>query len=113
MRKQSELRDPPRSSASFRPVLTSLEIAAWWRARIDPAEAGALPVGVDYQPGLARTCVPAHLLVVPPGSSGGAGGVLGQVPDQPDHVFGYQAADRAAGVHADDHLAGRVEDEPR
>lgn len=37
-------------AAAFRSVLTSLDIAAWWRVRIDTADAGALLVGVDYQP---------------------------------------------------------------
>lgn len=37
-------------AAAFRSVLASLEITDWWRVRIDPADAGALLVGVDYQP---------------------------------------------------------------
>jgi len=36
---------------AYRSVLASLDIAAWWRVRIEPADAGALTVGVDYQPG--------------------------------------------------------------
>jgi hypothetical protein len=37
-------------AAAFRAVLTSLDIAAWWRVRIDPADADTLLVAVDYQP---------------------------------------------------------------
>ncbi len=33
-----------------RAVLRSLGIAAWWRVRVDPADAGAHLVGVDYEP---------------------------------------------------------------
>ena len=33
-----------------RSVLRSLGIAAWWRVRVDPADAGAHLVGVDYEP---------------------------------------------------------------
>jgi hypothetical protein len=35
---------------AYRAVLASLGITDWWRVRIDPADAGALMVGVDYEP---------------------------------------------------------------
>jgi len=35
---------------AYRSVLAALDIAAWWRVRIDPADRGALNVGVDYEP---------------------------------------------------------------
>lgn len=38
-------------AGAYQQVLKSLGIAAWWRVRIDPADAGgALLVGVDYEP---------------------------------------------------------------
>jgi hypothetical protein len=33
-----------------RSVLRSLEVADWWRVRIDPADAGTLLVSADYEP---------------------------------------------------------------
>ncbi len=35
---------------AFRAVLAVLGIADWWPVRINPADAGALTVGVDYAP---------------------------------------------------------------
>lgn len=37
-------------AGAYREVLRSLGIAGWWRVRIDSADAGALLVGVDYEP---------------------------------------------------------------
>jgi hypothetical protein len=37
-------------AGAFRAVLAALGIADWWRVRIDPADAGAHLVGVDYEP---------------------------------------------------------------
>jgi len=41
---------------AYRSVLASLDVAAWWRVRIDPAEAGALNVG--YQPACRAVIAP-------------------------------------------------------
>jgi hypothetical protein len=38
-----------------RSVLKSLDVAAWWRVRIDPADRGALLVSADYEPRPAGT----------------------------------------------------------
>jgi hypothetical protein len=35
---------------AYRSVLKSLGIAVWWKVRVDPADGGALLIGVDYEP---------------------------------------------------------------
>jgi len=49
----------------------------------------------------------------PGGNPGSRRRAVALVAEQPDHVLGDEAADRAAGVHADGNAASRVKDETR
>ena len=39
---------------AFRSVLSMLDISAWWRVQIDPADADAMLAAVDYTPEAGR-----------------------------------------------------------